>query len=163
MNRITLHLQISALRVWDFSARGVAPRIERRTNLQPSACRGAAEQVDDDFVADQRFAPPILRDVGEHPVLDLSPYTGARWQMTNRDTPPQLIGQPLQLALPQPCTRTVAASAIGNHQQVARLWVSTRTHLAPPLPQGLDGECRGIVVGPDADPARIGGHIIDPI
>src|SRR4029434_11300959 len=100
MEDVSFNLESGELFIGEFSSGGVAPRIERRTNLQPRCCRGAAEQVDDDFVADQRFAPPILRDVGEHPVLDLMPFAGARGQMTDRDTHPKLIVQTLELDLP---------------------------------------------------------------
>ena len=40
--------------------------------------RGGADQLDDDLVADERFAAPVLRDVGKEAVLDAVPLAGSR-------------------------------------------------------------------------------------
>ena len=40
--------------------------------------RGGADQLDNDLVADQWFAAPVLRDVSKETVLDPVPLAGAR-------------------------------------------------------------------------------------
>ena len=52
----------------------------------------------------QRFAAPVLADVGEEPVLDLVPLAGSRWEVTHRDSQPGFVGQLLQLHVSKAAT-----------------------------------------------------------
>ena len=79
--------------------------------------RGVGDQLDDDLMADQRLAAPVLGDEGEQAVLDAVPFAGAGRQMADGDRHPEFVGQHLQFALPQPHARAVAAAAIGGDQQ----------------------------------------------
>src|SRR3712207_7567213 len=49
----------------------------------------------------------VLRDEGEQPVLDLVPFAGARREVADAERQARLVGQPLQLPLPQPQPRAV--------------------------------------------------------
>ena len=64
-------------------------------NFEACPGRGGCNQVDDDFMADQGLPPLIHADVTEHPVFDLIPFAGARWEMANRDAQPGLVGESL--------------------------------------------------------------------
>ena len=46
--------------------------------------RGGGDQLDDDLMADQRLAAPVLGDEGEQAVLDAVPFAGAGRQMGRR-------------------------------------------------------------------------------
>jgi hypothetical protein len=59
---------------------------------------------------------PVPREEGEQAVLDLIPLAGSRREMADRDLQPGFVGQFLQLPLPQPHARSVAASAVRCNQ-----------------------------------------------
>src|SRR5271165_5343511 len=44
---------------------------------------GCGDEVNDDLVADQRLAAPVLADEREQAMLDLVPFTGTRREMTD--------------------------------------------------------------------------------
>ena len=56
---------------------------------------GAGDQLDNDQIADQRLAAPILGDEREQPMFDLVPLAGARWDMADSDLDPKFVGQHL--------------------------------------------------------------------
>jgi hypothetical protein len=51
-------------------------------------------------------------------MLDLVPLAGAGRQVTDGDRDIKFVGQLLQLQLPQPHPRAVAAAAVGRDQQI---------------------------------------------
>src|SRR5258705_10391502 len=59
--------------------------IEFATNLQTSLRRCCSDQLDDDLMADERFAAPVAGDEREQAMLDLVPLAGARGQVTHGD------------------------------------------------------------------------------
>ena len=65
-------------------------------------------------------------------MLDLIPLAGARWEVANRDAQPDLVGQSLQLHLPEAATAPVGATAVGRDQQLLRLRVDPAAHPVPP-------------------------------
>ena len=54
---------------------------------------GPSNEVDDDFMTDQRLASPVLADEGEQTVLDLVPFAGARWEVADRNLESCFVGQ----------------------------------------------------------------------
>src|SRR3972149_2057170 len=74
--------------------------------------RGRRNQIDDDLMADQWSATPILRDVAKHAMLNLVPLAGAWRKMADLDRNAQRVGQFLQCNFPQPAAASVAAAAI---------------------------------------------------
>src|SRR3981189_1750073 len=83
---------------------GIKVGIELAADGQASVGCGGADQIDDDAVADQRLSTPVHGDEREQAVLDLVPLAGAGRQMVDGDLDAELVGQCLQLALPQPHT-----------------------------------------------------------
>jgi hypothetical protein len=59
------------LGVGGLAASGVGVGIELASHAQTGGGRGGGDQADDDRVADQRFAAPVLADEREQAVLDL--------------------------------------------------------------------------------------------
>jgi hypothetical protein len=96
-------------------------------------------------------------------MLDPVPLGGPRRQVTHGDLKPRLLSQPGQLGLPRPNPVAIRPAGIGTHQQPIRLRVAATADLLPPTPQRLDRERRGVVVGPDTDPAAVGATIVDPV
>ena len=111
----------------------------------------------------ERPSPPVLRDVTEHPVLDLVPLARARREVADRNPQPQLVGQALQLQLPQAAATAVGATPVARHQQPPGPRIGRLPHFPPPAPQRFHREFRGVVVHPDADPPDVRRHVVDPV
>jgi hypothetical protein len=124
---------------------------------------GSCDQIDNDAMADQRFGAPVVAYEGEQSVLDLVPLAGAWWKVTDRDVDSDLVGQVLQLALPQPRARAIAAAAIGGDEQLFGFGVANAADLLPPATDRLHREGRSVVIHPDADPAMVSRQVIDPV
>ena len=86
--------------------------------------RCGRDQLDNYPIADEGLGAPVLAYEGEEPVLDLDPLADAGRQVADPDVEAEFAGQLLQLALPQPDPRAIAASAIGGHQQPGRVGVA---------------------------------------
>ena len=69
----------------------------------------------------------------------------------------------LQLDLPEPHPGAVAAAAIGGDQQAFGLGVAFAAHASPPAADAFDGEAGGVMIDADADPAFIGGNVVDAV
>jgi hypothetical protein len=114
---------------------------------------GGTDQLDDDLVADERFAAPILRDAGEEAVLDSVPFAGAGWQMDDAYDEACLVGEALQLAFPETQPDAVAAAAVGGDGEALRVGITRFAEPLPPAANALDREGGGIGIDPDVDPA----------
>src|SRR5215831_12689994 len=126
----------------------IGVRIQLRFDPQPCSPARSPDQVHDHRTTHQRPTPPVLRDVAEHPVLDLLPLALPRRQVTDRDPQTRLIGQLLQTDLPQPIATAVAPPAIGRDQQLLRLRVDRMPHPNPPPPDRLYRELGRVVTDP---------------
>src|SRR5512142_2333649 len=80
----------------------VVTRIKPRSDLQSGRGRHLTDQVDHHRSTHQGTTAPILREMTEHPVLDLVPLARARREVAHRDREPQEIGQLLDRYLPKP-------------------------------------------------------------
>ena len=84
--------------------------VEFAADLQAGFGGGGGDELDDDLVADQRLAAPVLGDEQEEPMLDLVPLAGSGRQMADGDLQIEFVGPGLKLGLPQPHARAVAAA-----------------------------------------------------
>src|ERR1700676_311369 len=114
-----LQIDGGELFVGDSNPGWVAPPVELCSDLQSRLGGRAGDQVDDDVVTDQGLAAPVLRDVAEHTMLNLVPFTGARREVADVDGETQLARQVLQRDFPEPAAAAVATAAIGSDQQLA--------------------------------------------
>ena len=158
LERNTLHL----LRRYRL-ARRVIVGVQLGTDRQTATRRRVANQVHHHLQAHQRPTSPVLRDVTEHPVLDLVPLARARWKMAHRDPKPRLVRQLLQLPLPQAVAAPIGTPAVSRDQQAPRRRIRHATHPPPPAPQRLHRERRRVVIDAHAHPARVAGQIVDPV
>src|SRR3954463_8743737 len=124
----------------------VGAAVEAAPDGEAGAGGGAGDQLDDHLVGEQGLAAPVLGDEGEQPMLDPAPLAGARRQVGHRDRQPGLVGEALQLALPQPDPYAVAAAAVGGDQQPCGGGIAWPTEGPPPVPDALDGEGGSVVI-----------------
>src|SRR5499427_7466094 len=139
----------------------ILPRIESRLDTQPRRRAGTTNEADDHLAAQQGLSPPVRSDMAKHTMLDLVPFARARREMAYRYMQPRLIGEPLQLCLPQPRTGTVAAAPIGRDERFLGPRIHGYPHRAPPPPDRCDGERAGGMALADADPPEVGAGVGD--
>src|SRR6202040_4111565 len=138
---------------------GVEFAVDREAGAR---CRGG-DQVDDHAIADQRCGAPVLTDEREQAVLDLVPLAGAWRKVADGDVDAELVGQALELALPQPQARTVAAAAISGDHELFGLRIAKAADVLPPATDSLHGKGCRVVIHPDADPSVVRGEVIDAV
>ncbi len=78
MEGIALDVEGGHFDIADLDALWVTVLVDVAGDGEAGVGRGGADQLDDDLVADQRFAAPVLRDVGKEAVLDAVPFAGSR-------------------------------------------------------------------------------------
>src|SRR5207302_5178007 len=91
----------------------------RARNFQAGSGRRRSNQFDHGHAIDEGSPAPSLRDVAEQAVLDLIPLRRARRIVMDVEYEAGLVGELLQLDLPQPDTRSIRAAAIGRDRQLA--------------------------------------------
>ena len=91
--------------------------IEQAAHGQALLGSGRGDEVDDRRVRQQRFSTPVLADEGEHPMLDLVPLAGSRWQVTYVYGQAGLIGESLEFPFPQTQAHAITASAVNRDEQ----------------------------------------------
>src|SRR5450756_2806096 len=163
-------MKVSAFQVYrnefvgcDRDAGRVAAAVESRAYLQPCLGRRVGDEIDDDLVADQWLAAPVLCDVAEHAVFDLVPLAGAGREVADVDGQAQLGRQVLQGYLPEPAATAVAATTVGRDQEPTGVAIPLGAHLPPPTPNRFHGETGRIVVDAHAHPALVRGQVVDAI
>ena len=98
----------------DFDAGRIRIGVDLGTDLEAGFGGGGGDQLDDDLMADERFAAPVLGDEREEAVLDLVPLAGTRRQVADSDGQIEFVSELLQFHLPQAQPRSIAATAIGR-------------------------------------------------
>ena len=130
MEFITLDVERLHLGIGDFDALLVGRGIERTPDFQAGFGRRRSNQLDYGHAIDERSPAPSLRDVAEQAVLDLIPLRRARRIVMDVEHEPRLVGELLQLDLPQPDTRSIRAAAIGRDRQFAGFRVARSRPIA---------------------------------
>src|SRR5215217_2540895 len=151
------------LRVGHGHAFGVQPAIQLRSNAESRPTPRRADETDDRRQVHQRGAPPVHRDVGEQPVLDLVPLARAGREVTDRDGEAGAIRQALQLPLPEPQACPVAPARIRGDQQRTDAAIGGSPHHAPPSPDRVDREAGRVMVDAHAYPPFVTLEIVDTV
>ena len=86
-----------------------------------------------------------------------------RRSVAHRDPQPHLVGELLQLPLPQTVAAAVRTATVSRDQQPARDRIRDATHPPPPPPQRLHRERRRVVIDADAHPAGVVGQVVHAI
>ena len=69
----------------DLETSSVGVSVEGRTNLEAGGGTSTRDQLDDDLVAGQRSAAPVLADEGKEAMLDLVPLAGSGREVADGD------------------------------------------------------------------------------
>ena len=163
MECIPLDVEGPHFAVGDFYAFRIDVGVDPALNPKAFLCCRRGDQVDDDFMAHERFAAPILADERKQAMFDFVPLARAGREMTDRDGQPCFVGQFLKFPFPQPDAIPVAAAAVGRDQQALGLGIPLAPHRMPPATDALDREGRGVMVDPDADPSGVFRHIVHTV
>jgi hypothetical protein len=126
MECVALDVERHHLGIADFDTLFVGDGVERAFDLQAGLGGRRGNQLDHGHAIDDGAPAPDLRDVAEQAMLDLIPLRGARRIMMDMEPEAGLVGELLQLDLPQPDTRSIRAAAIGRDRQFAWLSGSAR-------------------------------------
>jgi hypothetical protein len=103
------------------------------------------DEFEDQRVVLQRDAGPVFADFAEESVFDGIPLGSAGGVVTDGDREPAGVHQAfLQRPLPGATPIAIAAPAIGQNEQMRVRPVQGLSLPAPPVPNGLDGELRGV-------------------
>ena len=81
------------LGVGDFDAFGIFVFIQFGAHFEAGLGRRCCDELDDDLMADERFATPVSSDEREQAMLDLVPFAGAGRQVTYGDGKAKFVGQ----------------------------------------------------------------------
>ena len=176
MELVAANVESFHLGVADFDAFFVGSSVERTLDAQPGFGCCGGDEFDHGHSGDKRAGAPVLRDVAEKAVLDPVPLRCARRIVADMDGETYLIGKLLKFYPPQPHARTLAAryrtarylsalrtAAIGGDRQLAGIRITLAAHSLQPLPDRSHGERGGIVRNANADPALVGGDIVNAI
>ena len=87
---------------------------------------------------------------------DLVPRAGPRREVTGLDRHPGLVGQTLQLDLPQARTIAVGATAVCGDRQRAGVRVALPAEVLPPTAERVDRKLGRVMVDADLHPALFG-------
>jgi hypothetical protein len=85
--------------------------IEPAPDLEAGLRGRCGDELDDDLVADERLASPVLADRAEQPVLDLVPLARPGREVADGDLEAGLVGELLEFQLPE--TEPVAVAPAG--------------------------------------------------
>ena len=83
--------------------------------------------------------------------------------VADADRDAQLVGQLLQLKLPQPGPITVAATAVGGDEDFTRRTVTLLAQVLPPAAQTVHRKLGGVGTDSHAHPCLVVSHIVDPV
>src|SRR4029077_3387230 len=119
MECVALDVERLHLGIADFDALFVGRGIERALDFEAGCGCRRGYQLDYGHAIDEWSPAPGLRDVAEQAVLDLIPLRRAGRIMMDVEHEAGLVGELLQLDLPQPDARSIRAAAIGRDRQLA--------------------------------------------
>ncbi len=91
------------------------------------------------------------------------PFTGTRREVADRYAQPGLIRQPLQLELPQPQPRSIAAARVRRDQQPAGPRILRLARRMPPAANRLHGKRGRVVIDPHAHPSAVVRQVVDSV
>ena len=95
-------------------------------------------------------------------MVDLVPFAGGRRIMHHGDRQLFLMGQVLELFLPQPISHPIGVASISGDQQFLLVRIERFATLLPPPSDTLDGKLGGLMVDADIDKAALLDQVSRP-
>jgi hypothetical protein len=117
---------------------------ESRLDFQSCFRLRVSNVAQHDLQRTQRFSCPVDANVTEQPVFNRIPFRRSSWIMTNRDLKSVMIRHCLQFEFPKSRPATIAASAIGQNQELAIVPKTATSRSLPPRCNGIDGKLRRV-------------------
>src|ERR1039457_2225323 len=148
--------QLVHLRIGDLNAGGIILGDQTACDAEPCGGRSFTDELGDQWVSLERDASPVFADLAEQAMFDGIVTDGDR-QLPGVH---QLL---LQRPLPGPALITIAATAIGENEQMRMRAVEPLSLLTPPVADRLDGKGRGVVRSAHTDRAAIGLQVVDAV
>src|SRR5882724_4052330 len=96
-------------------------------------------------------------------MLDLVPLAGTGWEMRDADANSRHVSKVLELELPQPTSRAVAATAVGGDHQSRGVGVRLAAHRLPPLSDAAHRKLSRVVIDAHGDPAFVATDVVDAV
>ena len=126
--------------------------------------RRGANEVKNLLIGVERFATPVFRDFGEEAMLDRIPLGSTGGIVSDGDIEVERIGElGLEFGFPCAAPAAVAASSIGQDEQLARVSVLKGAFTQPPVSDGVSGECGSIVRDAYDNGTAIQERLIDAV
>ena len=85
MEVITVDIDRVHFRIGDLDGLGIVVFVEATLYVEPLGRRGGSDQLDDDLMADEGLAAPVLRDECKKPMLYTVPFAGPRRVVGDRN------------------------------------------------------------------------------
>src|SRR5260370_18303902 len=134
-----LHVEGSHFGIGDLNSFRIEALVDVAGDGEAGIGGGGADQLDDDLVADQRFAAPVLGDVGKKAVLDAVPLAGTGRQVGDGYDEAGLVGKALEFAFPEAGPGAVPPAPVGRDGEALSL---VMTRAAEPLPPAANSRAR---------------------
>lgn len=97
-------------------------------------------------------------------MFDGIPFRGACWVMGDCYGEAVRVGQlGLYFGFPGAGAAAIAAAAVGQNQELTRVWIAEGSFLSPPMSDGMHGESRSVVRDANEKGAAVGAQIVDAI
>ena len=111
------------LLVSNFYLRRVILAVQNAADFKTGLRARVRYQVHNGSVRHQRFAAPVLSNIGKQAMFNLVPFAGPRRQAADRNFKTCLIGQLLQFPLPKTYARSITSTAIGRDRVLLNLFL----------------------------------------
>src|ERR1043166_1926962 len=140
------------------------PAVEVGRDGETGSGAGVADEVEDLGVTVERLGGPVFGDFGEQAVLDGIPLGSAGGVMSNGYGEPEAVAElGLKFGLPGASTAAVAATGIGQDEQLPAVIVAISAVALPPTGDGMGGEGCRVMGDAYEDRAAVGEQVIDAI
>ena len=153
MKRIECQSESGQLLVGDLDGGFVGVFVDRSLDDETCFRRGCGHQVDNDLMAHQGTATPVVGDETEEAMLNLVPLARAWRKMADPQLEIRFVRQFLERHLPKTGAVAVTPASIGGNQQLCGSREPPVAHRAPPSADAVDGELGRVVVDAHAAPS----------
>ena len=152
------------LLVGDLDAGFVFLPVELGGNDQPGAGGCGGDVVEDEFEGLERAAGPVAADFAEQAMFDGIPFRAPCGIVGHGDGEAVEVAEMvLQGVLPGAVAVAVAATAIGEDDELGGVGIARAAFGAPPGSEVVDGEEGGVAGDADADEAAVGERVVDAV
>jgi hypothetical protein len=142
----------------------IVSAVEVGRHSQTGLSCGGTKEVENLLLAVQRFGGPILGDFRKPAMFDGIPFGSARRIVSHRHGEIEGVGElRLEFGLPGMAPTTIAATGVGEKEELAGATIAERAFPFPPTRDGRSSEGGGIVRDSEKDGAAIGQQIVDAV